>query len=441
MRKALAALAAAPLLFGLTPVPSANAAARPPFVVNTTADADDLDFPGGTFDGSSDGRCDTDAGTSGDQCTLRAAIQQANKSRGKDRIHFDIPGTGVKTLTPTTRWPDITRQVTIDGFTQEGSVPNTAPFGTNAVPLIHLQSAVFADICSGLRTTGSSSRVVLRGLVISRFEICGGSSSGSGIRLAGKDHRIEGNFIGTDPTGLTEDRNGRGILLDEATGVTIGGEALAARNLISGNIYAGIELRETRGTVVRNNVIGPDKTGGTLPTSNAILGGVVVDDDTTGNTISGNTIYNNDPALGINLEGGTEDANEVTSNDAGDADTGANRLQNYPVITQAQRFPSFTSISGELSSTPSTADKKRKFVIEFFSNPTADPSGYGEGRTFLGSITVQTNNQGETGIFTFAPSTNLTLGHYVTATATDKSRGDTSEFSAAKVVEEPPIEG
>ena len=36
--------------------------------------------------------------TGGDQCTLRAAIQQANATAGADTINFAIPGTGVKTI-------------------------------------------------------------------------------------------------------------------------------------------------------------------------------------------------------------------------------------------------------------------------------------------------------------------------------------------------------
>ncbi|HSB28331.1 MAG TPA: hypothetical protein VLE19_10770, partial [Pyrinomonadaceae bacterium] len=50
--------------------------------VNTTGDGDNINPSAG---------CDTDAATPGNQCSLRAAIQQANAVAGDDEIHFNIP--------------------------------------------------------------------------------------------------------------------------------------------------------------------------------------------------------------------------------------------------------------------------------------------------------------------------------------------------------------
>src|SRR5687768_14992306 len=67
---------------------SAERAAPAPLVgsiqVNTTSDADNLNPSAG---------CDTDAATPGEQCSLRAAIQQANAVAGDDEITFNIPST------------------------------------------------------------------------------------------------------------------------------------------------------------------------------------------------------------------------------------------------------------------------------------------------------------------------------------------------------------
>ena len=76
----------------------------------------------------------------------------------------------------------------------------------------------------------------------------------------------------------------------------------------------------------------------------------------------------------------------VTTNDATDADTGPNNLQNYPVLTSATSGATMT-VQGTLTSAANTT-----FRIEFFSGG-ADPSGFGEGATPLGSLDVTTNAQ------------------------------------------------
>jgi hypothetical protein len=78
------------------------------FVVNWASDLPDRD--------RNDGACDVDSRPDA-QCTLRAAIQQANKTRGADTIAFAISGPGVQTIRPTSPLPEITDTVTIDGYT------------------------------------------------------------------------------------------------------------------------------------------------------------------------------------------------------------------------------------------------------------------------------------------------------------------------------------
>jgi hypothetical protein len=159
----------------------------------------------------------------------------------------------------------------------------------------------------------------------------------------------------------------------------------------------------------------------------------------TGNRILSNSIFSNGD-LGIDLGN-----NGVTANDLKDPDTGPNRLQNYPVITSAQLFHdplggNSVFIGGMLNSLPSTRLTTRSFIIQFFSSPAADPSSYGEGKNFLGQIQVNTNRNGNAS-FTFTPTQAVPEGAFVTATATNRATGDTSEFSNAKRVEEPVIGG
>ncbi|HZY85143.1 MAG TPA: hypothetical protein VFE78_09955, partial [Gemmataceae bacterium] len=66
--------------------------------------------------------------------------------------------------------------------------------------------------------------------------------------------------------------------------------------------------------------------------------------------------------------------------------------------------------------------------VEFFANAAADPSGFGEGQTFLGAATVSTDTNGHAAAMAHVPGA-VTAGQKVAATATDPA-GNTSEFSA-----------
>jgi hypothetical protein len=136
-----------------------------------------------------------------------------------------------------------------------------------------------------------------------------------------------------------------------------------------------------------------------------------------GNQFLTNSIDQNG-VLGIDLIG-----DGVTPNDPLDADTGPNELQNYPALTSAIVTGS-TSVIGTLNSTPN-----RTFRIEFFSSPAADPSGFGEGRVFLGVIEVTTDGAGNAAIAATLPA--VAVGSVITATATDLTALNTSEFSNA----------
>src|SRR5438132_13805117 len=91
------------------------------------------------------------------------------------------------------------------------------------------------------------------------------------------------------------------------------------------------------------------------------------------NTISANRIYSNG-LLGIDLAPAG-----VTPNDRRDEDVGANGLQNFPDLKSAVSTGASGTIHGILDSVPSSS-----FRIEVFGSPLCDPSGYGEGQTFLG---------------------------------------------------------
>jgi hypothetical protein len=474
--------------FGLRSVEPAHAAIRPPFTVNSTEDYNDLDFPDGVFDGSSDGRCDVDAGTPGRQCTLRAAIQQANRSRGADTIAFNIPSSRCNATTrvcflpvygtssDSRELPRITKPVTIDGYTQGDATADpaddatqntlTAPGKTNADLKIVVYGEDVGSVPDGLVLDGASNSVI-RGLVLYGFDDWG-------IKLlSGAGYRIQGNFIGTDPSGNLGFGGADNGVRVYTSSTTIGGASPAARNIISFNRTA-IHLIGGVGDRIQGNLIGTNANGTNTPHDLGNVSGIVVESAATNNTIgdsdpsdgltnAANTIAFNDNN-GVTLEFGVGTGNRilsnsifsngglgidllgngVTTNDGDDPntpnpdpdkDTGPNRLQNYPVITSAQNFGDFTSINGTLNSTPSTNKKTRTFLIQFFSSPVADPSGFGEGETFIGQRQVTTNRQGDAS-FNFAPFQKVPTGQFITATATNKKTGDTSEFSGANDVDD-----
>jgi len=196
--------------------------------------------------------------------SLRQAILNSNAATpGPNTINFNIPATNcnatthVCTISPATALPTITTPVTINGYTQMGASANTHPTtqGLNTVLKIQLSPTVFAG--NGLEIAASNCTV--EGLVINNFQ------SRNGIHVANstsQNNVIEGNFIGTDPTGTVARPNGGGgvFLENGPSNNTIGGTTPAARNLISGNSFIGVTIQGNT-NVVQGNLIGTDITG------------------------------------------------------------------------------------------------------------------------------------------------------------------------------------
>ena len=130
------------------------------------------------------------------------------------------------------------------------------------------------------------------------------------------NNTIQGNIVGLDASGTLALGNAQGILVDEPD-TTIGGAADGARNVVSGNLLSGIEIAGTAtNVVVQGNYIGTDITG-TLDVGNS-LDGIRVS-NAPGNTIGGtangarNVISGNDLA-GVNITGAASANNNVLGN-------------------------------------------------------------------------------------------------------------------------------
>jgi hypothetical protein len=284
--------------------------------------------------------------------------------------------------------------------------------------------------------------------------LIGGSAPGAGNQISGnllagitiqgftaRENRVEGNWIGTDVLGRSALGNqGPGLFITAASNY-IGAPRLGAGNLISGNRNVGIALVDPscQGNVIQNNFIGLAADGQTplgnelhgieiqLDASNNRIGGaatgegnriayarqadydgVRIHDQGVGNVIRGNAIFGQS-GLAIDLG-----PNGATPNDAGDADDGPNRLQNYPVITLATgRY--VTVISGQLASRPLQA-----YTLDFYLTTVSN-------QLWLGEAQVATDASG-VAPFTVTFTNAWAPTGTVSATATDAA-GNTSEYS------------
>ncbi len=269
--------------------------------------------------------------------SLRQAITDSNNAPGADTINFNIPGTGVQTIIPASALPTVTDLVTINGYSQPGSSPNThgPGQGSNAVLRVELNGSSAGANASGLVLGGGNSTV--RGLAINRF-------SEYGIRLTGPNgYTIEGNFLGTNATGGTDLGNRfAGLIVNTASngvGNTIGGTSPAARNVISGNgdfhCCGGVWIHtQTPGNLVQGNLIGTDATG-TVDLGNTGDGVLIrygSDNVVGGATPAARNVISGNSQRGVRLinglVGGTLQDNFVRGNFIGTDVTGANPLGN-----------------------------------------------------------------------------------------------------------------
>jgi trimeric autotransporter adhesin len=415
--------------------------------------------------------------------TLRQAILRANATPGADTITFSFPWGGVTTITPLYELPAITDTVTINGRINKSGVPRGAPtveldgtmvgkkykglwlkasfcvikgliinrfgagitvdgygnkidynyIGTNASGTIALGNNIGVDVAGGDNGVGYIGMNLISGnnigIALGLDPKRGGSYSNS----------IWNNYVGTDITGFTSLPNVVGIKVGIFSDTDyIGGQYQG--NIISGNDI-GIQSAGTS-TRIWGNFIGTDITGA-APLSGARPGnqvaisvsgyhhwigyrvpgygnviafnqhGVVVNSGYA-NLINGNSIFSQSIGLGIDLA-----PIGVTLNDPGDVDTGPNYLINFPELSDAVSDGAITIISGTIFAASPCPN------IDVYSSPQCHPSGYGEGKTYLG--TINPGDYADPHRFVATLPIGVPNGHFIAATGEDP--GGTSEFS------------
>lgn len=238
--------------------------------------------------------------------SLRKAIQDANATVAADVITFNIPGGGVHTITPTSPLPSITRKVTINGASEPGF---------SETPVIELRGTSAGPSADGLDVAATANQTVIRALAINSF-------GRHGIVMRSDANRVEGCFIGTNPTGTSDLPNGGdGIsIFAGSANNTIGGPDFPDINLLSGNDRAGVFITGagTTGTTLERNFIGTDAPG-LLAIPNHV--GVWLAGGASANTIGGSSTVRNvisgNTGAGVLIGGPTTKNNVVSGNAIG----------------------------------------------------------------------------------------------------------------------------
>jgi CSLREA domain-containing protein len=248
-----------------------------------------------TADDHDDGVC------SADDCTLREAILAANLDGQDTHIRFTIPGPGPHVITITSRLPPLTEDGTaIDGTTQPGYGPGPAvvlagdytipvPVGleiqagncaVRGLSLIQFVGDWNGDVGAVFIRKGSGNIIEKNHIGIAPVAVQ--EQNTIGVRIASNDQTvlhnvlsnnslaiqimdgvslqtIQGNRIGTDPSGMTAVPNSFGIRVEENTSrVFIGGPGQG--NQISGNTAGAVSINGVE-HVIQGNVIGMDAAG------------------------------------------------------------------------------------------------------------------------------------------------------------------------------------
>lgn len=312
-------------------------------------------------------------------------------------------------------------------------------------------AAIFGDIGTLLSTRTEFNNSTIGGAteadgnVISGAVIVSTNEWGHAIVIGGANNTIQNNKIGVNADATAIIGNGYegisiecgnncsntqvldniiggssdGIRVTDGSGSTNNNRVTIQRNYIGtnkaknidlGNRVAGIRIDGSMGNVL---VGGPNPADKNVIANNSVG---IYSVAATHNTFLGNEIYNNEQ-LGIAF--GYYNANYPTQNDTNDVDTGPNDLLNYPIITQA------TASSGNTNIGYSLDVPAGDYRIEFYSNTAADPTGYGEGETFIGYDEITSTGTGNQNFSTTITGTGYT---HLAATATLKDTGAPSGF-------------
>lgn len=244
-----------------------------------------------------DGLCDASV-NAGEQCSLRAAIEELNAQGAGSSLHrieFDLSGSGPITITPGSALPVITVPMEIDGTTQTGA---SCPSGNApATLMIVLDGSAAGAGASGLALGPGSEGSAIRGLAIGNFDA-------NGLVLNSDENKVRCNHLGLGTDGISAMGNGRAGVLIMGNNNTIGGAHFASqRNVIADNDEFGLVINsQADRNLIANNFIGTTADG--LTAVGDQNGGLYVagDDNQIGITEAAANVISGNDGNGITLD-------------------------------------------------------------------------------------------------------------------------------------------
>ncbi len=416
------------------------------FTVNSSGDAGDIN-PG-------DGKCETAANNG--VCTLRAAIQEANRNAGADEISIAVTTVN---LTNGSLLPVVSDAVTIAGVSGRVTVDgtNASRLSADGLSIFAANSTVRGMLLThfsgdgiklggtgniriegnflldndgnGLQTQPASEtpNCVIGGTVPeARNVISGNKNNGISLNQRSSGAQVLGNYIGTDAAGTRAQGNRfNGVKVDDPTAVNIiiGGTDPAARNLISSNLAGGIYLNGNAVMVLGNSIGVGAGVGGLALGNGTSLGQVGVYVQGKNNKIDGNIIANSS-GDGVSVSGAGNTGNAVRRNAIyANIRSGILAYDDPDIVLDSSfKRPVLSGGASGLQGTITGRKPSTTHIIDFFSNtqPCVSTS-FGQGEKYLSSITVTTDSNGRASFV--APG-----GQNITATATTADN-NTSGFS------------
>jgi CSLREA domain-containing protein len=254
-------------------------------------------------------------------CTLRQAINSANDDGVPSEILFSEALGSSVTISLSALLPPLTEpDTTITGLLNAGNAPRVRIDGGETLTY-------------GLSVTATADDVAINKLIFTGFQGTGAEPNGVAIYVSGAEGtRIRGNYIGNLPgqNYASAQANNIGILIADASDVTIGGTEDTDRNTISGNVNDGVRVTNSSSITLNNNFVGvvTDFADAPLfrakPLANGGSGIQLSDTDQSqiGANNLPNVISSND-LHGILITGSSSISNTVRHNYIGTDDTGS----------------------------------------------------------------------------------------------------------------------